>query len=315
MKRCLVVLLIGIVLFVSGLLALQDEREVTLRLKFQHNQLLTYEQKIKGEMTMTTQLPPPVEREMTFTMAMEGTMTQTERTEKVDEEGVATVLVTTKGKMQMEVTGLPAKAPVPKEQEIPPMRYRMKVDPRGKVLQFQFLDEDKQPPIAGKPFPMPFRFESPTGFNWQNLLFPEKPVKVGDNWDISQSIGFTVQDRSVRMEIKGQARLLEFEKSGERECAVIETTAEFPDMGEFISQIGGVAMPQGGEVQADGEAKNAGKIWFDFSAGKLVRSEEDTDLTINMTITMPIGQTLNFLIKGEFRTEQRLIKVGKAKPE
>lgn len=313
MRRLGAMMLIGTALFLGGLTALQDEREVILRLKFQPHQVFTYEQSAKGEMVTTMQVAG---QNLEFTINFSSTMTQTQQVESVDKEGVATLLLTMKGKMQMEATGLPAGANVPPEQEIPPTRMRIKVNPLGKVLQIQMLpakgEGEQEQPQPQMPFGF-FKFRSPQESGWHGLLFPEKPVRVGDSWDISQSLEMTVQERPVKMDIKGQARLVDFEKLNERECAVLETTVEMPNLGDLISQTMPVGLAQG--FQADGEVRATGKHWFDFATGQLVRSDGDAEMTMNLSFSVPTGQNVNMTMRGNFRTEQHLKKVGKVKEE
>ncbi len=314
MRRLWVVLPVSVALSVTGLMALQDEREVTLRFQFQPRQVFTYEQSAKGEMVMTTQAAG---QDLGFTTTFSGTMTQTQQVESVDKEGVATLLLTMRGKMQMEATGLPAGANVPPEQEIPPTRMRMKVNPLGKVSQIQMLpaEGEQKQPSPQIPFGMGrFSFQSPQEAGWHGLLFPEKPVRKGDSWDISQSLEMTVEERTVKMDIKGQARLVDFEKLGERECAVLETTIEMPNLGDLFSQMAPAGLAQG-DFQADGEVRATGKHWFDFTTGQLLRSDGEAEMTMNLSFSLPTGQTFNMSMRGNFRTEQRLTKVGRAKPE
>ncbi|MFN3422498.1 MAG: hypothetical protein ACK40X_12320, partial [Armatimonadota bacterium] len=243
-----------------------------------------------------------------------GKMTQTERIGGVDKEGVATLVTTAKGQVKTEVTGLPG-AETAKEREIPPIQTRLKVTPLGKVLEVQTkLPErtDKE-----KPFPSPFgpHFTMPQmqGFTWQGLLLPENPVKVGDTWDISTKIDFKMEDRTVEIEVKGKARLVGFEKLDGRDCAVIEITTEVPDLGELIQAM---PIPEGkGKVTARTEGQSHGKVWFDIAEGLVVRNETSADVTMNFSIALPTGQSVNMSMQGTFQIQQRLTKVSQNETE
>lgn len=287
-----------------------QEREVTLRFKFPTNQARTYEQQVSGEMAMTIQA---LGQEMPAMVSVQGKMTQTERVESVDKEGVATLVTTAKGRVKTEVTGLPG-AETAREQDIPPIQTRLKVTPLGKVLEVQ----TKLPERTEKtPFPSPlgpdFTMPQMQGFTWQGLLLPENPVKVGDSWDISTKIDLKMEDRTVEIEVKGKARLIGFEKLDGRDCAVIETTTEIPDFGELMQAM---PIPEGkGKVSARTEGQSHSKIWFDIAEGLVVRNETSVDVTMNFSISSPTGQSVNISMQGNFQTKQQLTKVsqGEAK--
>jgi hypothetical protein len=112
------------------------------------------------------------------------------------------------------------------------------------------------------------------------------------------------------LEIKGRARLVGFEKVEERECAVIETTVEIPDFGEFFEAV---PIPRGeGSINARVEGQSSGKVWFDIANGLVVKRDETTEVTMNLTISAPTGQSFNMSMQGNFKTEQRLMKVMQA---
>lgn len=310
MKRLVGLLALGVVVIAFiGRAALQ-EREVTLRFKFTTNQARTYEQQVSGEMAMTVQA---LGQEVQAMVLVQGKMTQTERVESVDKEEVATLATTAKGRVKTEVTGLP-EAETTREQDIPPIQARLKVTPLGKVLEVQTKLPEK---TKKTPFPSPlgpdFTMPQMQGLTWQGLLLPENPVKVGDTWDTSTKIDFKMEDRTVEIEVKGKARLIGFEKLDGRDCAVIETTTEIPDFGELMQAM---PIPESkGKVTARTEGQSHGKIWFDIVGGLVVRNETSTDVTMNFSISLPTGQSVNMSMQGTFQTKQQLTKVsqGEAK--
>jgi len=289
--------------------SISQEREVTLRYKFPLKETRTYSLQITGEMAMTMQI---LGQEVPAMISLQGTMTQTERIEDVDKDGVATIVMTTKGRMKTEVTGLPVGPETPKQEEIPEVTARLKVDPLGKVkeVKVEKLGERVEPQI-----PTPFVLDFTTmpqmqGMSWQGFLLPEKPIRSGDSWDITTEQTINFGDRTVKLEIKGQARLVGFEKVEERECAVIETTVEIPDFGEFLEAV---PIPvEKGSINARIEGQSSGKVWFDIANGLIVKREETTEVTTNLTISVPTGQSFNMSMQGNFKTEQRLTKVAQA---
>ncbi|MCS7187678.1 MAG: hypothetical protein N3B10_12925 [Armatimonadetes bacterium] len=310
MKRLVGLSVLVVVAFaLVGKAALQ-EREVTLRFKFPVNQVRTYEQQVSGEIAMTMRV---LGEEAPFMISVQGKMTETERIESVDKEGVATLVTTVKGRIKTEVTGLPAGVEVPPEQDIPPVETRFKVTPLGKVLEVETKLPEKTEKEPSFPFPSDFAMPQMQGLTWQGLLFPENPVKVGDTWDISTKIDFKLEDRTVEIEIKGKARLVGFEKVDGRECAVIEATTEIPDFGELVRAV---PIPEAkGKVRARTEGQANSKIWFDINEGLIARNETSVDMTMNFSFSLPTGQSISMSMQGTFKSEERLTKVsqGEAK--
>ncbi len=304
MKRTVGLWILGfVVIALAGRGAVQ-EREVTLRFKFPANQTRTYEERVSGEMAMTFQLPG---QEVPLTISLQGKLTKTERVESVDKEGVATLVVTAKGRIRAEVTGLPTEGPP--EQDIPPIQTRLKVTPLGKVLEAQV----KLPEELGKgkvPFSPNLAVPQMQGFSWRGFLLPENPVKPGDTWDISTKIDFKTEDRTVEVDVKGKARLLGFEKVDGRDCAVIETTVEIPDLGELV-QVTAKVLPES-KVDARSEGQATSKIWFDIAEGLIVRNETTVDMTMNYSATSATGLSFLMSMQGSFRSEERLTKVSQS---
>jgi hypothetical protein len=288
-----------------------QEQEVTLRYKFPTKETRTYSIRLTGEMAMTVQI---LGQEAPAMISLQGTMTQTERVEDVDKEGVATIVATTKGRMKTEVTGLPVGAEFPQQQEVPEVIVRLKVDPLGKVKEVKVEKIDEQPKTKMPlPFGPDFTMPQMQGMGWQGFLLPEKPVRPGDSWDITTEQTVNFGDKTVKLEIKGRARLVGFEKVEGRECAVIETTVEIPDFGEFFEAV---PIPKGeGSINARVEGQSSGKVWFDIANGLVVKRDETTEVTMNLTISAPTGQSFNMSMQGSFKTQQQLTKVSQAKGE
>lgn len=291
--------------------AMLQEREITLRFKFTANQIRTYEARMNSEMKMQLlgyEVPP-------ITMSTEGTMSQTEHITSVDKEGIATLSVTVKGRLKMETFGLPAgtEGKIPSEQEIPTMQLMLKVNPLGKVVEMKMKQQSEttqqiNPPNAYPTVSTSFLPQMQSG-SWQGLLLPEKPVRIGDSWDITTTIDLAMRERTAKVEIKGRARLISFEKVDGRECAVIETETEIPDIGELMSSVPFPAESTQAEVQSES------KIWLDINDGLVVRSETKSRVTIDFAIPVPTGEKINMTIQGAFNQSQRLIKIAQAKPE
>lgn len=314
MKRCFVSLILSLVVLVAFVeRAMLQEREVTLRFKFQPNQIRTYEIHWNGEMNTTIQL---LGQEVpSITMSMEGKMTQTEHIVSLDKEGIATLVITSKGRMKMETFGLPAgtEGKIPSEQEIPTTQLRLKVNSLGKVTEMQ-MKQISEPNQQGKvlgtsQFTTNLVLPQMQGGLWQGLSLPEKPIRIGDSWDITTTMEVSTAERTAKVEVKGRARLVSFEKLEGRECAVIEAETEIPDIGEIIRVV---PLPTG-DAQAEG--RNESKIWFDINDGLIIRNETKTQVTINLTISAPTGESINMSMQGVFRHSHRLTKVAQSKPE
>ncbi len=305
MKRRWVLWFVAFAALTAAAVASQ-EREVTLRFRFVPKQQLSYEQRFEGEMAMTLQVAG---QEVPINMTMKGQATQTQRVDEVDKEGVASLTVTTKGRMNVDIAGgLPVTPETPREQEIPPMRVRLKMNPLGKIVEVK-LEEAETPAHSPSPVPIP-------SVQAQNvptpLSFPEKPVRTGDSWDIGGTMEMTIGDRTVKLEMKGQARLVAFEKLDGRDCAVIETTTELPDLSDLLSQMVKAVPGKGASVYSSSEGRATGKVWFDVANGIVVRREETTEMTMTYTISSPTGESFSMSMQGSFRTEERLTKMTQA---
>ncbi|MCS7263303.1 MAG: hypothetical protein NZ805_00555 [Armatimonadetes bacterium] len=312
MKRIVGLLILGVLALAIASEASLQEREVTLRFKFIANQIRSYEQRISGEMAMTMQV---LGQETPIMISIQGKLTQTERVESVDKEGVATLLTTAKGRIKTETTGLPTGAEVMPEEDIPPIEIRLKVTPLGKVSEVKTKLPERAERESSFPSPFGSNLVMPQmqGLSWQGLIFPENPVKVGDTWDISTKIDFKLEDRTVEIEFKGKARLVGFEKVNGRECALIETTVEIPDFGELVQVV---PIPEAkGKISARTEGQATSKVWFDIAEGLIVQNETSADMTMNFSISLPTGQSVSMSMQGTFKSEQRLTKVsqGEAK--
>jgi hypothetical protein len=194
------VLVLSVALWSSWLVS--QEREVTLRYKFPVKETRTYSIRLTGEMAMTVQI---LGQEAPAMISLQGTMTQTERVEDVDKEGVATIVATMKGRMKTEVTGLPVGAEFPQQQEVPEVIVRLKVDPLGKVKEVKVEKIDEQPKTKMPlPFGPDFTMPQMQGMGWQGFLLPEKPVRPGDSWDITTEQTVNFGDKTVKLEIKGR---------------------------------------------------------------------------------------------------------------
>ncbi|MCX7969371.1 MAG: hypothetical protein N3B10_12930 [Armatimonadetes bacterium] len=283
-----------------------QEREVTLRFKFSPKQIRIYEHQFSGESTMTMQ--PPGQQEVSFTSKVQGKLTQRERIDEVDKEGKAAVTMTVSGDLRFEMSGLPGGPEPPPEMNLEPLSLRFKIDPLGKVSELT-LDPSEfrdRPPV-----PAPASLLQMHGTSWQGLALPEKPVKVGDSWDVSLKVEVKVEDRKVEVEIKGKAKLVGFEKVDERECAVIEVNANLPDTGKIIPQLVPPEMRE--NISAKFEGQTASKFWLDVANGLVVKAETKGNIKISMTFKTPTGESFSMSSKGTFKTEQKLTKVEREK--
>lgn len=283
-----------------------QEQAVVLRLKFSPKQIRVYEHQFSGESTMT--MKPPGQQETSLTSKVQGKLTHRERVDEVDKNGVATVTMTLSGNMKFETSGVTGGPEPPPEMELQPISLRFKIDPSGKVgeLMLDASEFQGRPPV-----PAPASLFQMHGTSWQGLLLPEKPVKVGDSWDVGFKVEVKVDDRKVEVEIKGKAKLAAFEKVDGKNCAVVEVTVNLPDTGKIIPEI---VPPEVREnISAKFEGETSTKFWLDLESGLVVKADTKGDIKVNMTFKTPTGETFSMSSKGTFRNEQRLVRVEQEK--
>ncbi len=298
---------VGLAFVVAALGASMQGQEVSLRLKFSPKQIRIYEHQVSGESAMT--MKPPGQQEINFATRVEGKVNHRERIDEVDKDGIAAVTMTVSGNLKFEAKGLPEGPQMPPEIEIQPVSVRFKIDPLGKVSEVRMdIDELRNRP----PVPAPISMLQMQGTSWQGFLLPEKPVKVGDSWDVSAKVDFRIEDRTLEFEVKGKAQLVALEKLNGRNCAVIEVTADLPDTGKLFSELAPV--PEMREnISAKIEGQVASKFWLDITDGLIVRSETSGKVNVTVTFKTPTGESFTMLSKGSFKDEQRLVKVEQEK--
>jgi len=298
---------VGLVFVAVASVTAMQGQEVSLRLKFSPKQIHIYEHQVSGESAMT--MKPPGQQEISFTTRVEGKVNHRERIDEVDKDGVATVTMTVSGNLKFEAKGFPEGPQMPPEIEIQPVSVRFKIDPLGKVSEVRMdIDELRNRP----PVPAPISMLQMQGTSWQGLLLPEKPVKVGDSWDVSAKVDFKLEDRTLEFEVKGKARLVALEKLDGRDCVVIEVTADLTDTGKLFSELAPV--PEMREnISAKMEGQVASKFWLDIADGLIVRSETSGKVNVTVTFKTPTGESFTMMSKGSFKDEQRLVKVEQEK--
>jgi len=306
MLRQVRLVVVSLALMAVALGAAVQEREVSLRLKFSPKQVRIYEHQVSGESTMT--MKPPGQQEVSFTSKFQGKLTQRERVDEVDKDGKAMVTMTVGGTMKLETTGLPGGPEIPPEIEIQPVSVRFRIDPLGKISEL-ILDISE---LQGRPpAPPPVSMLQMQGTGWQGLLLPEKPVRVGDTWDVNTKIVVKLDDRKVEVEVKGKAKLLAFEKVDERDCAVIEVTVDLPDTGKIIPELAPPEVRENIHAKSEGQATT--KFWFDISDGLVAKAETTASVKMDFTFQKPTGESFSMSSKSTFRTEKRLVKFEQEK--
>jgi hypothetical protein len=294
----------------SWLFAFQPE-QVQLRFQFQPKQVLTYEATQQGEGTLTINAG---RQDIVSQVHAEVKTTDTYQVERVSDYGDAVILRTTRGKMTFKVT-TPTGEEKTETRDLPPTRVRMQVDPTGQVRQMQWLERpERQKEGAPVPFvKLHIRFPEIPEVGLEDLLLPEKPVKVGDTWDITRSVKMTVGDRPVKLEVKGQGRLAGWEKVGDRLCALLETTKEIPTVSDFFQQLfTALPPPEASNATGDGSVKDESKFWFDADAGRILRVESATETTMNFSLSLPTGESVSTMILMHTTERKQLVKVSKA---
>ncbi|MCS7223988.1 MAG: hypothetical protein NZ959_05465 [Armatimonadetes bacterium] len=312
MRKALPVTVSVALFLVLTAVATQNTEGHLLRYKFLTDVAFLYENTFTINMTVNLPLP---NQDVTMNMDMEGQTREWQRAEEVDKDGIATILMTTTGKMKMTMTGLPTPGQPELSMDIPRTRMKLRIDPRGRVLQMEILemDETLKEKMPFSPGDISFGGGA-GGMGYQGILFPENPAKEGDDWDATQTINFSIKDRSVRYEVKGRARLIGLEKVAGRDCVVIENTYEMVQLGDMIRQITeAVAPPGGAQLTVDGSVKGTNKFWFDNNAGHEVRSEGSADMEMSMTIQAQGQPSITMTMKGSAQGTKRLSKILKKK--
>lgn len=288
----------------GGALSAFQPSEATLRFQFQPRQVLTYEGQQKGEGTLTTNAAG---QEVVVAMTLEGTSTDTVEVERVGDYGIATVLLTTRSDLQVTVS-----SPVQRtEKRSHTAKARLRIDPQGRILQWQTLDRaapSGRAPSAGLPTIQLGEF--PT-LGFEGLMLPEKPIRAGDTWDAGGSFTLTINERPIKVERKGQGRFVGWEKVSDRLCAVLETTTETPRLGDILQQAVTAAAPTG-SLAAEGEERSTARYWFDPEYGRLAQVRANAEVTTNFSVVAPTGQTVAAMMLMMMQSEKRLVKVGTA---
>lgn len=316
MKKCNAIWVLSLVLM-SALFskASLQEREVVLRFKFPVNQVRTYEIHVSGELVTKVQMVG--QKPLPITSVIQSAITQMEQVDIVDTEGWATLVVTTKGWLKAKPISLPADyaetARSERKQNFPQMRWWLKVNPLGKVIEMRaeqlgkFATQDE--------FPIPSPFE-PNLFlpllqsgAWQGLLLPEKPVRINESWDIATATDIVLFGRTIKAEIKGQARLLGFEKVGNHKCAVIKVTMDLPDLIPIMLSADRTEL----KVNIRTRGRSESKIWLDINDGLVIRSKTRVQGTIDTAITRiiegEVHEVCDMSTQSVFQIAQQMTKV------
>lgn len=299
----------------------QPPKEVTLRLRYQPGQTLVYEVGLDGKVTVVSEIGVATD------LQFRGRLRQEQQVEAVAEDGTATLLVTVSGTVQVDMGGNPAPgtpaAQQSNEMGVPPTRVRVKVTPTGRIVEMRPVPTEGAPAEkkdAAPPF-MQDPFQALTlGTGAMSLLpalLPEKPVKVGDTWDLTGTAEVPLPSgRSAPVALKGSGKLLAVQTENDHPVAVMEVRIEVPDLGEVIAK----ALPlkeMGVDLQAKGGTKAVGKHWYDLAAGVVARSEVTTESQIATLIRMPEntgGGVLSLQSRTTLKTTMRLVEVKAAKP-
>ncbi len=95
--------------------------------------------------------------------------------------------------------------------------------------------------------------------------FPNKDVKVGDEWEQDYSVAINEKDK---IEAKTRSRLVGYERYDGYDCALIETKYSYPLKYEVTDKINGKLTLEGTESAIINSR-------FAYTEGKLIRSEAD----------------------------------------
>ncbi len=95
--------------------------------------------------------------------------------------------------------------------------------------------------------------------------FPDKDVKVGDEWEQDYSVAINEKDK---IEAKTRSRLVGYERYDGYDCALIETKYSYPLKYEITDKING-------KLTLEGTESAVINARFAYTEGKLIRSEAD----------------------------------------
>lgn len=312
-RYILVCFVVGWVFAIAGA---QPPDKVTLRLHYQPGQTLVYEVDVDGKITVISEIGVATD------LQFRGTLRQEQQVESVAEDGTAAVLITVNGTLRVDMGGNPAPgtptAQQSNETTIPQTKLRMKIAPNGRVLEMQPVPSDKASD-GGKATPPPMLqdpFQALTlgsgAISLLPVLLPDKPVKVGDSWDLTGTAQLPLPGgRSVPIAIKGMGKLAAVQTANDRPVAVADVRIEAPELGDAIVKV----LPlkeMGIDMQAKGGTTTNGKHWFDLASGVLTRSEVTAETQLSTLIRMPEnvgGSVLTLQSRTTLKTTARLVEV------
>lgn len=313
MRHCaLVIMLLGLL----SLASTQKADEVTLRLRYVPGQTLVYDIGLDGKISVVSEIGVATD------LLFQGKLKQEQQVEAVTDDGTATLLVTVSGTAQVTMGGAPAPGAPSSQQSseitIPQTRLRLKIAPNGRIMEMQSVPVEKTDGGKGKEEVAPFLqdpFQALTlGTGAMSLLpviLPEKPIKVGDTWDLTANAPLPIGGGRIPVALKGMGKLLAIQQDDNHPIAVTEVRLEVPELGDAIVK----AMPlkeMGIDMQAKGGTKTVGKHWLDLSRGLLTRSEVTTETQMSTLIRMPEnagGGILSMQSRTTLKTTVRLAEV------
>ncbi len=278
-QRKILGLLIGAGLLLG--IALAQQQEVSLRLRYSPGQTLVYKVTVDGKLNLVSEIGVATD------FKFKGELRQEQVVQELTQDGKAVVLVTVTGKMEVPN---PAEGGQTSSQPVPPTKALLTFSPEGQVLEIKRVRDEKQAPESPMNMQLdPFQALT-VGIGAMSLLpppLPPNPLKVGETWDLSGTKPVPLPTgQSVPTKVVGQGKLLAVERKEDKDFAITEIQTEIPELGDLIAKM--VPLQEMGlEVQAKGTTKTTSKNWYDLAQGLLTRSEVTTETKISMTLTMP----------------------------
>ncbi|MFA0767139.1 MAG: hypothetical protein OXFUSZZB_000467 [Candidatus Fervidibacter sp.] len=297
----------------------RQANEITLRLRYAPGQTLLYDIGLDGKITVVSEIGVATD------LQFQGKLKQEQQVEEIADDGTATLLVTVNGTVQVNMGGTPAPGTPPSQQSnemtIPQTRLRLKIAPNGRIVEMKPVPSEETSDGKEKEAVAPFLqdpFQALTlGTGAMSLLpaiLPDRPVKVGDTWDLTANAPLPMGGGRIPVALKGMGKLLAVQQEEGRPVAVTEMRLEVPDLGDAIVK----AMPlkeMGIDMQAKGGTKIVGKHWLDLSQGLLTRSEVVTETQMSTLIRMPEnagGGVMSLQSRTTVKTTMRLVEVKTA---
>lgn len=174
---------------------------------------------------------------------------------------------------------------------LPAVRFKQVLDKFGRRKSFEVFKGE------GESFPEDLLRETINPLYLYGVIFPDKKVKVGDNWDIFLIDTVSIEGGKAVVKTQGKCVYAGVEEIGLRKCAKLNVETNF--------SISGRGTLQGVGYRFEGQGKNIGILFVDLKSGLPVHSDNDTEVEFT-TGDIESGEAKMFTIQ-KIRTVAKLI--------